>query len=52
MKKINNFKKEIKKQETKCPKCGHVLKTQSKLIQVTCSSCGKKFNRKENLIKK
>ena len=32
----------------KCPKCGHIQKTKSKLLYITCSSCQKKFPIKEN----
>lgn len=39
------------KVRVKCPHCNHKYATGAKTILVTCSSCGVKFNIKENKIR-
>jgi ribosomal protein L37AE/L43A len=34
----------------KCPKCKHIQNSKSVLILITCSSCNRKFNKKDNKI--
>ncbi len=37
-------------EKIKCPKCGHVTKTKSGLIYITCPSCYSKIKRVENRV--
>ena len=34
----------------KCPKCGHIIKTKSTLIYISCNSCLSKVKREENKV--
>ncbi len=46
-----NNKKEIEKELVECPKCKHQFLTIGKLELSNCNGCGKKFKRKENIIR-
>lgn len=39
------------KVKVKCPKCKHKFFSKSKLGLISCSNCGNKFKREENIIK-
>ena len=39
------------KQKVKCPKCDHKFLTKSKLLLISCNSCGSKFKREENIVR-